>query len=89
MSPQLGRAFANPVGRQSPSSLLSHSQHSNNMSLPTEKYGNLTVTPIMEGFGAEVSGVDFSSLPLPDELIKQVSIETPLRPGTSTEGFWF
>jgi hypothetical protein len=35
----------------------------------------LTVTPILnETFGAEVSGIDWDHVPLPDETIKTVSI---------------
>lgn len=43
------------------------------MSLPTQKVNMLTVQPFMEGFGAEVGGVDFSVVPIPDDVLKTVS----------------
>ncbi|BGP43255.1 hypothetical protein JCM10450v2_007400 [Rhodotorula kratochvilovae] len=37
-----------------------------------EKYGSLTVKSVTDTFGAEVEGVDFEEVPLPDETIRQL-----------------
>ncbi|GAA6015520.1 hypothetical protein JCM10207_008622 [Rhodosporidiobolus poonsookiae] len=38
--------------------------------MATETYGSFTVRPILPGFGAEVEGVPFAQVPLPEETIK-------------------
>lgn len=50
------------------------------MAVETEIYGPFTVTPVLEGFGAEVAGVPFDQVPLPEDMIKTVCC----LPGTVT-----
>ncbi|GAA5827741.1 hypothetical protein JCM11251_007650 [Rhodosporidiobolus azoricus] len=40
------------------------------MAVEVESYGNFIVKPILDGFGAEVEGVPFDQVPLPEETIK-------------------
>jgi len=42
------------------------------MSPQPEQFGTLTATPILEGFGAEVTGVDFSVVPIPDDVLQSM-----------------
>jgi alpha-ketoglutarate-dependent 2,4-dichlorophenoxyacetate dioxygenase len=49
------------------------------MSTEVEHYKGLTVKPILPGFGAEVEGVPFDQVPLPQETIDTVS--PPVRAG--------
>ncbi|GJN93848.1 hypothetical protein Rhopal_006907-T1 [Rhodotorula paludigena] len=43
------------------------------MAVETEIYGPFTVTPVLEGFGAEVAGVPFDQVPLPEDMIKTLT----------------